>query len=165
MLSTKVFVNCKIFKYWIEKNIFFNVSPKNSFLEPNLIQKPTKNQNFHTKKILEWFFHTKIKRIGFWEHIVKYQRTPMFSIHKMWIISLTHTMITLPRKRALLFSIVYSQLTERLVIETICVEMLIISVNGLYFMVLGLLRLTLAFKLQMVFRICFAISKLLDWHP
>ena len=47
----KVFVNCKIFQYWIEKNVSLHVSPKNSFLEPNLIQKPTKNQNFHPKKM------------------------------------------------------------------------------------------------------------------
>ena len=28
-------LNCKAFKYWIELSVFFNVSPKNSFLEPN----------------------------------------------------------------------------------------------------------------------------------
>ena len=44
MLSTTDFENFEIFKYWIEKNIFFNVSPINSFLEPNLIQKPTKKK-------------------------------------------------------------------------------------------------------------------------
>ena len=43
MLSEKVVVNSKIFKYWIErKNYFFDVSPKYSFLEPHLIQKQTK---------------------------------------------------------------------------------------------------------------------------
>ena len=48
LLSTKVFANCKIFIYWNEKKTFlFYVSPKNSFLEPNLIQKPTKNQSCH----------------------------------------------------------------------------------------------------------------------
>ena len=41
MLSTKVFVNCNIFKYLIKKKTFFYVSPNNSFMEPNLIQKPT----------------------------------------------------------------------------------------------------------------------------
>ena len=51
MLSKKVFENCKIFQNWIEKNVSLHVSPKNSFLEPNLIQKPTKKQNFHPKKI------------------------------------------------------------------------------------------------------------------
>ena len=51
MLLKKVFVNCKTFQYWIEKNVSLHVSPKNSFLEPNLIQKPTKNQNCHPKKM------------------------------------------------------------------------------------------------------------------
>ena len=33
------------------KNVSLHVSPKNCFLEPNLIQKPTKNQNCHPKKM------------------------------------------------------------------------------------------------------------------
>ena len=57
MFSTTVFLICKVFKYWIEKNIFFYVSPKTSFLEPNLIQKPSKNQNFYQKiDLLSDFF-------------------------------------------------------------------------------------------------------------
>ena len=81
MLSTTVFVNGKIFKYWIEKNIFFDVSPKNSFLEPNLIKKPTKKIKLSSKKkCVEWFFPIQIECIGFWEHSVRYQRTLMFPI-------------------------------------------------------------------------------------
>ena len=45
MLSTKVLVNFKIFNIGLKKKHFFHVSPKNSFVEPNLIQKPTKTQN------------------------------------------------------------------------------------------------------------------------
>ena len=57
MLSTKVLVNCKTFKYWI----FFYVSPKNSFQEADLNQK-------HATKIIKIvltdFFHIQIKHIG-----------------------------------------------------------------------------------------------------
>ena len=45
MLSTTVFKNFKLFKYWIEEKKFG--CQKNSFLEPNLIQKDTKNQDYH----------------------------------------------------------------------------------------------------------------------
>ena len=39
MLSTIVFVNCEIFKYWIEFFLLlFYISAKNSFLEPNLMR-------------------------------------------------------------------------------------------------------------------------------
>ena len=37
MLSQKVFLACEAFKHRIEKNGFINVSPKKSFLKPNLI--------------------------------------------------------------------------------------------------------------------------------
>ena len=72
--------NCKIFKCWIEKNIFSDVSQKNSFFEPNLIQKPYKKKKFHPNFFFEWFFRIKFLRMGFWEHIVRYQRTLMFPI-------------------------------------------------------------------------------------
>ena len=66
MLSKKVFVNCKIFQYWIKKNVSLHVSPKNCFLEPNLIQKPTKKTKKNIlKECVECFFHIKIERIGF----------------------------------------------------------------------------------------------------
>ena len=32
------------------------------------------------KNVLSGFFHIKIERIGFWEHILRYQRTLMFPI-------------------------------------------------------------------------------------
>ena len=64
MLSKQVFVNCKIFQYWIEKNVSLYVSPKNCFLDPNLIKKP-EEKKFHPTKCVEWFFHIKIERIGF----------------------------------------------------------------------------------------------------
>ena len=43
----------------IEKNVSLHVSPKNCFLEPNLIQKPTKKQNCHQKKMCWVFFSYK----------------------------------------------------------------------------------------------------------
>ena len=51
---------------------------KNSFLEQNLIEKHMKK--VIQKKFVKWFFHIKIKHIGFWEHIVRYQRTLMIPI-------------------------------------------------------------------------------------
>ena len=65
MLSTTVFINCKIFKYWIEKNIFFDVSPKNSFPEPNLIHKPSKNQYFPPFFFFSDFFLSKLNVLVF----------------------------------------------------------------------------------------------------
>ena len=96
----EVFVNCKIFQYWIEKNVSLHVSPKNCFLEPNLIPKPTKNQNYHPKKCFEWSNHIKIERIGFWEHILRYQRTLMFPIFfPFWTAYLPWTETLLYRRR------------------------------------------------------------------
>ena len=58
-------IHFKILKYWFLKKYLFDVSPKNSFLEPNLIERPTKKQNFHKKKCFEWFIPIKIECIGF----------------------------------------------------------------------------------------------------
>ena len=51
VVKKKKNLNGKIFQNWMEKNVSLHVSPKNCFLEPNLIQKPTKKQNPHKKKI------------------------------------------------------------------------------------------------------------------
>ena len=58
MVSTTVFINCRIFKYGIEKNIFLS---------------PIWSKNLQkTKKIIksffDFFFPIKILCIGFWEH-------------------------------------------------------------------------------------------------
>ena len=54
MLSTKLFVNCKIFKYWIEKKtFFFNVSPKKQFSGAEFDPKTYKKPKLSSKKILE----------------------------------------------------------------------------------------------------------------
>ena len=39
MLSAKVFVNCKIFKYWIEKTYFFYVHPKKTVFKSQIWSK------------------------------------------------------------------------------------------------------------------------------
>ena len=45
------------------KKHFFYVSPKTSFLEPNLIQKPSKNQNLHKKNYGVIFIY---KNLTYW---------------------------------------------------------------------------------------------------
>ena len=52
MVAKKVFVTSEAFHYRIEQNVFFlNVSPKNGFPKLNWIPKPTKQLNFHPKKM------------------------------------------------------------------------------------------------------------------
>ena len=79
LISHNMFSKTNTFNFYIKKSlvIFFldnfflngffgsNSAPKNCFLEPNLIQKPTRDQNIHPKKNVEWFFYIKIERIGF----------------------------------------------------------------------------------------------------
>ena len=64
MLSTKVCVNCKILKYWIEKKKKkIDVNKKNQFSGAQLDPKTyKKNQNCSSKKNV---WSVKIEHIGF----------------------------------------------------------------------------------------------------
>ena len=54
MLSTKVFVNFKIFKYWIEEEkTYLLLSVKKQFSGAKFDPKAYKNPNFHPKKLVE----------------------------------------------------------------------------------------------------------------
>ena len=81
MLSKKVFVSCKIFKYWIEKNVLLHVSLTKLFSGAEFDSKTYNKPKFSPKKkCVKLFFHIKFLCIGFWEHILIYQHSLMFPI-------------------------------------------------------------------------------------
>ena len=122
MVSTTVFfINCKMFKYGIEKNIFSDVSPKNSFLSRIWSKNIQKTKMFIQNFFVEWFFPTKIERIDFWEHSGRYQRTLMFPtfFFPFWT-------AYLPWTQTLLYRLILNEINEVIInllkCYTVCIR-------------------------------------------